>query len=246
MDGVILKHYTLLLQFLNRTFGPDYELVLHDLTTPNGSIVAIANGHISGRTLGDSLIGPIRDVLKSDPDPSDNFLFHDCVVLPNGKILRTCALYIRNSENKVVGLLCVNFDHSRYQAMAKNLFQLCHPSAFLDKYLSSLQDAFSDSELIKAYVESNVSSNSYLQSPIEGIPKKPLSLSELVLLTAKELTGKTSLDRLSSDERRRIVGALDKQNTFKVKGALKTISTLLDCSPSTIYRYISECKNDPS
>ena len=44
----LLRQYARLTDFLGRALGPDYEVALHDLTDTNRSLIAIANGHISG------------------------------------------------------------------------------------------------------------------------------------------------------------------------------------------------------
>ena len=48
----LLQHYVKLTEFLGYALGPDYEVALHDLTDKNRSIIAIANGRISGRNTG--------------------------------------------------------------------------------------------------------------------------------------------------------------------------------------------------
>ena len=45
-----LEPYRVVVSFLGEALGPDYEVVLHDLTSEDGTIVAIVNNHISGRT----------------------------------------------------------------------------------------------------------------------------------------------------------------------------------------------------
>ncbi|MCI8884947.1 MAG: hypothetical protein HFG87_03075, partial [Dorea sp.] len=44
-----LQQYITVVEFLGKTLGPDYEVVLQDLNPEHQAIVAIANGHISGR-----------------------------------------------------------------------------------------------------------------------------------------------------------------------------------------------------
>ena len=47
-----LEPYRTLVSFLGEALGPDYEVVLHDLTSEEGTIAAIVNNNISGRTKG--------------------------------------------------------------------------------------------------------------------------------------------------------------------------------------------------
>ena len=49
MTKELFQQYSILVDYLGKVLGPDYEIVLHDLTQSNKEVVAIANGHISGR-----------------------------------------------------------------------------------------------------------------------------------------------------------------------------------------------------
>ena len=52
---------------ISRQFGPNCEVVVHDLDSndPNSSIVAIENGHVTGRKVGDEMC--IRDRARPSP-----------------------------------------------------------------------------------------------------------------------------------------------------------------------------------
>lgn len=52
MSPFQLRKFTLLVEFLSLTLGPDYEIVLYDMKQDTPCVVAIANGHITGRTVG--------------------------------------------------------------------------------------------------------------------------------------------------------------------------------------------------
>lgn len=58
-----IENLSLLVDGISRVFGRNCEVVLHDLRQPEHSIVAIPNGHVTGRRVGDPLIGgPIGDI----------------------------------------------------------------------------------------------------------------------------------------------------------------------------------------
>ena len=61
----LLRQYAKLVEFLGYALGPSYEIALHDLTDKDKSIVAIANGHVTGRDVGAPLshaaLGILRD-----------------------------------------------------------------------------------------------------------------------------------------------------------------------------------------
>ena len=52
MENDILNYYIELVEFIGLTIGPDYELALYDLRNDDKSVIAIANGHITGRSVG--------------------------------------------------------------------------------------------------------------------------------------------------------------------------------------------------
>ena len=55
----LLYSYKTTVKFLGSVLGPDYEVVLQDLSNINHSVIAIENGHISGRTIGSPLTSAV-------------------------------------------------------------------------------------------------------------------------------------------------------------------------------------------
>lgn len=94
-------------------FGSSCEVVIHDLDQdPERSIVYIVNGHISGRRVGDGASHVVMEQLRSnDPEPKD----HLCYLMktPDGKILKSSTVYIRDSKNKVSAIFAINYDISK-------------------------------------------------------------------------------------------------------------------------------------
>ncbi len=94
-------------------FGSNCEVVVHEISecSTSNSIIAIENGHVSGRKLGD---GPSQVVLeqlgKDGLCPED----HHCYLMrtPDGKLLKSTSVYIPDSEGKVAAIFGVNFDIS--------------------------------------------------------------------------------------------------------------------------------------
>lgn len=52
-----LEPYRALVPFLGQALGPDYEVALHDLTGETGAVAALANGGVTGQSLGAPLCG---------------------------------------------------------------------------------------------------------------------------------------------------------------------------------------------
>ena len=51
-------------------------------------------------------------------------------------------------------------------------------------------------------------------------------------------------DRLTSEERLKIIGALETNGIFLLKGAVKDVAAGLPCAQGSVYRYLSQVKND--
>ena len=95
-------------------FGSDCEVVVHDLDSndPDSSIVAIENGHVSGRKVGDGASHVVMEQLETnDPEPRDHLCY--LTRTPDGKILKSSTVYIRNSKGKVSAILAINYDISK-------------------------------------------------------------------------------------------------------------------------------------
>lgn len=93
-------------------FGSNCEVVVHDLSRhPDHSIVAIENGHVTGRAVGDGASHVVIEQMKeADAQPEDHIGY--LTRTPDGKILKSSTLYIRNSRGKVSAILSINYDIS--------------------------------------------------------------------------------------------------------------------------------------
>ena len=94
-------------------FGSNCEVVIHDVSSnhPDHSIVHIENGHVSGRKVGDGASQVVLEqMLNHDAQPRDHLGY--LTKTPEGKILKSSSLYIRNSKGVVVAILSINYDVS--------------------------------------------------------------------------------------------------------------------------------------
>lgn len=91
-------------------FGNDCEVAIHDLTTPNkeSTVVAIENGHVTNRVVGDGPSQVVLEALKSNK-PMDDHLNY-CTRTQDGRILRSSTIYIKNDDDLVTGIFSINYD----------------------------------------------------------------------------------------------------------------------------------------
>ena len=104
----LLYSYKTTVKFLGSVLGPDYEVVLQDLSNINHSVIAIENGHISGRTIGSPLTSAVFQMLSSKVYEEDDFIANYKGVAENGHILRSSSMFIKDSNGNPIGLLCIN------------------------------------------------------------------------------------------------------------------------------------------
>ena len=90
-------------------FGEKCEVVLHDYEQPfDHTIVAIENGQITGRKVGDSSTNLGLQVMKGSTRGDDKYSY--ITQTKDGKILKSSTIYIRNDLGVAIGSLCINFD----------------------------------------------------------------------------------------------------------------------------------------
>lgn len=221
MEKDIMLYYIELVEFLGVTLGPSYEIVLYDLRREDQSIIAIANGHISNRSVGapltESILRSIAQKTYVEVDYKANFNS----VLRDEKVLRSSTLYIKDLNKELVGLLCINFDDSGFKDISNTLLALIHPNDLIQK------NNFEKIEDIKFSDESD-----NIGSTMEEVAD-----------TAIDRVLKNSpipIDRLNKTEKMDIVKILDNKGIFMLKGAIPYVAKLLHSSEATIYRYLSD------
>lgn len=109
---------------LAKQFGPNCEVVVHDLASndPDSSIVAIENGHVSGRKVGDGPSHIVLEALRGDSSVlKDHFGY--LTRTKDGKILKSSTIFIRDDDGKPVGIFAINYDITLLLSMEETLNQ---------------------------------------------------------------------------------------------------------------------------
>ena len=218
--NALLRQYVKLTEFLGAALGPDYEVALHDLTDKNRSIVAIANGYISGREIGAPLTNMALSVLKDESYEWQDYRLHYSGVSAAGNALRSSTMFIKE-DGKLIGMLCINFDDSRFQSFAQQVLTLCHPNQFVQA----------------------------LEQPPEGEhASRPETFRNSTEAVAQDAVAHelerlgVPAERLTSEDRLQIIDALEKSGIFLLKGAVKDVAAGLGCSQASVYRYLSHIR----
>ena len=226
MPSPLLQQYVKLTEFLGRALGPDYEVALHDLTDKNRSIIAIANNHVSGRQVGAPLTNVALKILMDKSYETQDYRLHYRGVSAEGKTLRSSTLFIKQN-GKLIGMLCINFDDSRYQAVSEDILRLCHPDSFVDTNFQVDEDRVQGVSTVASAAESF--HNSIDAVAVDAVTRE---LNQLGVTAA----------RLTPEERVQIISQLETGGIFLLKGAVKDVANALRCSQASVYRYLSQIK----
>lgn len=210
-----LQRYKDIVEFLGECFADTVEVVLHDLSDFEHSVIAIKNGHVTGRDLGAPLSMYARNRLREAEESQVDRLMNYPGLANSGRQLRSSSYFIRGGDGEIIGMLCVNVDVSDYQVAQDALRRL---TLFADPDIDS-------------------SSRSVLESP----ESFPTSINDLIEETLDEVLGAEGIDveRLSASERIGIVARLQQRDLFQVKGAVRAVADYLRVSEATVYRYLS-------
>jgi predicted transcriptional regulator YheO len=203
--------------------GPHLEVVLHDVSKPENSVVAIANGHISGRSVGSSVLeGPQNDRgfaaatrIKSK-DGAVHSLVEDYVtVTADGRELRSASAIFRDASGEPFATLCLNADLSGFQAAHGWLSQMLKP-------------------MVQAAVPA-------MAAPAAAPPESQMdTLMQEIINEAVSPGG--SADAMTREEKIQAVGAMQRRGLFIVKGGVERAAAALGVSRFTVYNYMEQLR----
>ncbi|MCD7099243.1 PAS domain-containing protein [Stenotrophomonas sp. MMGLT7] len=122
-------------EMLGGMLGDNIEIVLHDLRSPARSIVAIGNGHVSGRGVGDSILsGPKDDAgfVELHREVHGNGRISSSVIndyptaTGGGRKLRSATVLYRDGAGEPFAALCLNADMTVVEMAHSWLDQMLH------------------------------------------------------------------------------------------------------------------------
>ena len=211
MDFDFTSHIQLV-GFLGACFGENTEVVLHSFEDINRSVIAIHNGHISGRTIGAPLtsfaLSKLKDKGKEGPPYYLNYLGKS----KNNQPLRSNSFFILDSKGDPVGMLCINMDVTKYKEAAELLQKL----AFIPQLMAEEKDS----------------------NNVEAFYSSPKDMINAIIDDVTHSAG-IPIERLTVDEKMEIVKRLNNEKFFLIKGAVSQVAVMLGISEATVYRYLS-------
>ncbi|WLS79308.1 transcriptional regulator [Erwinia pyri] len=141
-DFDILKSYEAVVDGLAMLIGSHCEIVLHSLEDLKCSAVRIANGEHTGRKIGspitDLALRMLHDMTGADSNVSKAYFTR----AKSGVLMKSVTIAIRNGEQRVIGLLCINMnlDVPFSQIMATFMPPETHDAASAVNFATSVDD----------------------------------------------------------------------------------------------------------
>ncbi|MCC3279960.1 PAS domain-containing protein [Arthrobacter sp. zg-Y40] len=223
--------YLGMMDFLGALLGPRSEIVLHDTTDLNRSVVALTNGYVSGRALGapatDLVLKVLRNGEHHDTDYFANYLAESAA----GGRFRSSTFFIRDSEAAVIGLLCINIDDTALVA-ARDALDALTATGSIRK---------------EAATAPNSTPSPYPPAPIGAVAERlSTSVEDLTLDSVSRHVASQNVPplRMTSDEKMAIVRDLDEAGTFLLKGSVAKAASALHVSEPTVYRYLKQVRQE--
>lgn len=208
-DKSILNSYSMMLEGLSKYLGEGYEIVLHSLEDYGNSAVKIMHGSHTGRTKG----APVTDLamnyleeIKKNPDDSTGITYftHN----KKGQSLKSVTIPVRGENNRIIGLLCINFN--------------LHTS--LLEYIHNFVDGETNEEQQWETRKENFSSTSVelLENMIQEMRREVME----------------DLTVSSINKNKEIIQRLYEKGLFNMKDAVAKAAEILGISKNTVYLHL--------
>jgi predicted transcriptional regulator YheO len=202
--------------------GPHLEVVLHDVSKPENSVIAIANGHISGRSVGSSVLeGPQNDkgfaaaTRIHSSDGAVHSLVQDyTTVTADGRELRSASAIFRDASGEPFATLCLNADLSGFQAAQGWLAQMLKPMLLTAAAPETAPEPPAESQMD--------------------------TLMQEIISQAVGPGG--NAEALRREDKILAVGAMQRRGLFIVKGGVERAAAALQVSRFTIYNYMEQLR----
>lgn len=221
---VFLEQYIPLAEMLVQTFGQDVEVVLHDLTIPERSVVYVANASVTGRKLGDSFDQLVRQVILS-ARLQDNFVANYYFTATNGKFIRSSTLLLRDTNNKLQGALCINIDTTKITEQIEWL-QAQLPG--MQQYTNRVRTDIAQADDLKSEDGPEADDSQNIVAMVTAIIDNILKGSLPEMLTREERVAKIKF--------------MDAKGIFLMKGSIELVAEKLGVNKVTVYSYLDEAR----
>ena len=197
-------------------FGKKCEVVLHDFTIPQHSIVEMENGYVTGRKIGDPITDFALSIWRKDGygKKKEDKIVNYRTKTKDGKILKSSSVFIRDDQKKIIGCLCINYDLTEYLMFNKIIGEFCNTIDL-------------DNEKSKEEAET-------FTNDVDDVLKD-------IIIKAIDEVGKP-ISMMQKEDKLMVAKIVDEKGGFLIKGAINQLAAEINVSRYTVYNYLDELK----
>ncbi|MCD2491975.1 PAS domain-containing protein [Lacrimispora sp. NSJ-141] len=214
MNGTV-EQYIPMVEYIAQVIGRNCEVILHDLSDLNHSVVAVSSHTLTGRKTGDAITDMALMVLHNKSYVDRPFVVNYVGRTKGSPATYRSSTYFIREGSEIVGMLCINIDVSAFLSAREALdavIMMGGETGVLEASVPCAAENFT------------VSREALLAQTFENV-------CELFSLPP---------ERLKAAEKRRFVKELYDRGCFGLKGSVTVVSEWLQISESSVYRYLNE------
>jgi len=211
----LLNDFIPIVTGIARMFGENCEVILHDVSDLQHSVIAVENSHITGRKVGSSMSTSGLYFLKSELFQDVDYIANYRTVTSDGKNVKSTTIFLRDQHKKIIGFLCINFAIDDFLEAREKIDRFC---------------------FIKDPSEVGIE-----EAEKEDFVNTPDELFTKIFQQAVSSMNK-NIDDMNRDDKVLVVKYLNDRGIFLVKGAIDKTAQMLNVSKYTIYNYLLEIK----
>ncbi|WP_314104086.1 helix-turn-helix transcriptional regulator [uncultured Frigoribacterium sp.] len=236
--------YLPLMDFLAELLGPRTEIVLHDTSDLSRSIVALTNGHVSGRSVGGPATDLVLKVLQNHEHDDRDYLANYLAESRTGGTFRSSTFFIRDAGGDVVvGMLCLNIDDEPL-TRARDLLAAITATTGLVKGAQAAGAGGAGAGLEGAGGAGGTGDGARSASSAGVVERLSTNVDELALDGVARIVAAQGVEphRMTPDEKVAAVRELERAGVFLLKGAVAQVADALHVSEPTVYRYVKQVR----
>lgn len=195
-------------------FGPNCEVVIHDLTTPQSSVIFTVNNHVTGREVGQSFDHLVKKVLLSDEFKEDYLAGYE-IQTDDQRMIKSSTTLIRDCNDRVIGAFCINYDMNVMIQMK---------------------------EMLEALMPHN-EKDTHIQTPNAKNQETSIqNVEEITNQLIEQIVANRKHSLMKRREKIELIRFMDEKGIFLMKGAVDKVADQLGISKVTVYSYLDEVK----
>ena len=214
-----LKPYLSIAKMIGLSFGRNCEVILHDLSIPQKSVVFVVNGHVTGRRIGQPF-DHLLSIVLSSKDFKDDHLANYQTISKDGRLIKSSTALIRDSKKYLIGALCINYDISMAQSVQNFISDFTASNSMVN------QDNFFESEA----------------ESVDTISESSESITEITTDLIRRIIGNIDVNSTKRNVRISLIQFMEEKGVFLIKGSIDTVAELMGISKVTVYSYLDAVK----